>query len=132
MHVCLLKSKGVRAGVCVSVYVCVCVCVCVCRYFDKICRWNFLTRCLGKFGIFYHKKWNAEFYQYPVPQKSNFYWRWRLLKKLYKICTDDYDNNEYLAVKYIRFFTNDIIFYQRNVMFINKQKRQENKAVIPT
>ena len=32
-----------------------------------------------------------------------------LLKKLYKICTDDYDNNEYLAVNNIRFFTNDII-----------------------
>ena len=27
----------------------------------------------------------------------------------YKICTDDYDN-EYLAVKYIRLFTNDIIW----------------------
>ena len=26
-------------------------------------------------------------------------------------CTYDYDNNEYLAVKYIRFFTNDIIWY---------------------
>ena len=24
-------------------------------------------------------------------------------------CTYDYDNKEYLAVKYIRFFTNDII-----------------------
>ena len=32
-----------------------------------------------------------------------------LNKKLNKICTDDYDNNEYLAVKYIRFFTSDII-----------------------
>ena len=31
------------------------------------------------------------------------------LKKLYEICTDDYDNNEYLVVKYTRFFTNDII-----------------------
>ena len=29
--------------------------------------------------------------------------------KLYKICTDDYDNNEYLAEKYIRSFTNDIV-----------------------
>ena len=26
-----------------------------------------------------------------------------------KICTDHYDNNEYLAVNYIRFFANDII-----------------------
>ena len=25
----------------------------------------------------------------PVPQKSNFYRRWQLLNKLYKICTDD-------------------------------------------
>ena len=28
----------------------------------------------------------------------------------YKICTDDYDNNEYLDVKYIRLFTDDIIW----------------------
>ena len=65
---------------------------------------------IGKFGVLYHKKRNAEFYQRPVPQKSNFYWWWRLWKKLYKICTDNYDNNEYLAVKYIRFFTNDIVW----------------------
>ena len=32
------------------------------------------------------------------------------LKKLHKICTDDYDNNEYLAVKYTRFFTINIIW----------------------
>ena len=38
---------------------------------------------VGKFGVFYHKKRNAEFYQYSVPRKSNFYRRWRLLKKLY-------------------------------------------------
>ena len=31
------------------------------------------------------------------------------LKKLHKICTDDYDNNEYTAVKYTRFFTINII-----------------------
>ena len=41
--------------------------------------------------------------------KSNFYRRRRLLKTVYKICTNDCDNNEYLAVKYIRFFINDII-----------------------
>ena len=61
------------------------------------------------FGMFYHKKRNAEFCQYLVPQKPNFYRQRRLLKKLYKICADDYDNNEYLAVKCIRLFTNDII-----------------------
>ena len=101
---------------------------------DRVCVWGgggcntspfflkfvgILTKCVGKtswpnvagkFGVFYHKKWNAESYQYPVQQKSNFYWQWRLLKKLYKICTDDYDNNEFLAVKYIRFFTNDIVW----------------------
>ena len=55
------------------------------------------------------KKRNAEFFQYPAPQKLKFYRQWRLLKKLYKICTDDYDNNEYLAVKYVRFFTRNII-----------------------
>ena len=73
---------------------------------------------VGKFGVYYHKKQNAEFYQYPVPEKSNFYRQWRLLKKLYKIFTDDYDNNEYsavkytryLAVKYPRFFTINIIW----------------------
>ena len=97
----------------------------LCRQFGIVLKLIFLefvgilTKCVGKischnvvckFGVFYHKKRNAEFYQYPVPQKSNFYRRWRLLKKLYKICTNDYENNEYLAVKYIRFFTNDIMF----------------------
>ena len=62
-----------------------------------------------KFGVFYYKKRNAEFYQYPSRRNRNFYRRWRLLKKLCIICTDDYDNNEYLAVKYITFFINDII-----------------------
>ena len=71
--------------------------------------------------------------QNPVPQKSNFYRLWRLSKKLYKICTNDYDNNEYLAVKYIRFFTNDILWCFCNVMFIDEQKRiHENEATIPT
>ena len=73
---------------------------------------------VGKFGVYYHKKQNAEFYQHPLPEKSNFYRQWRLLKKLYKIFTDDYDNNEYsavkytryLAVKYPRFFTINIIW----------------------
>ena len=55
---------------------------------------------VGKFGVFYYKKRNAEFYQYPVPQKLNFYRRWELLKNLYNICTNDFDNNEYLAEKY--------------------------------
>ena len=60
-----------------------------------------------KFRVFYHKKRNADFHQYPVPQKSNFYRRWRLLKKLYKICTGYYDNNEnneYFVLRYIRYF----------------------------
>ena len=43
------------------------------------------------------------------PSKINLLRLWPLLKKLYKICTDNYDNNEYLAVKCIRFFSNDII-----------------------
>ena len=63
---------------------------------------------VGKFGEFYHKR-NTEFYQYLFPQKSNFYWRWWLLNKLYKICSDDYDNNEYLTVEHIRLFTSDSI-----------------------
>ena len=64
---------------------------------------------VGKFGVFYHKKRNAEFYQYPVSQKANFYRRRRFLKKLYKICTDDLDNNEYLAMKYILGFLPTIL-----------------------
>ena len=67
------------------------------------------------------KKRNAEFYQYAVPRKSNFYRRLRRLKNLYKICTDDHDNNECLAVKYIRCFTNDMIFVLS--MFINEHKQ---------
>ena len=56
---------------------------------------------------FITKKRNAEFYQNPkeikiLPAMTAF-------KKSYKICTDDYDNNEYLAMKYIRFFTKDFI-----------------------
>ena len=78
-----------------------------------------LTKCVGKiswpnvvgkFGVFYHKKRNAEFYQYPVPQKSNCYRRWWRLKMLREVCTNEYDNGEYLVDKYIRFFTNDIIW----------------------
>ena len=65
---------------------------------------------VGKFGVLCHKKRNAELYQCPVPQRSNFYRQWRLLKKLYRICTKDYGNNEYLAVKYIRFYTKYIIW----------------------
>ena len=73
-------ERGV-GGMCV--YVCVCVCVGG--------GWNlfvFLTKCVGKisrpnvvgkFGVFCYEKRNAEFYQYPVPQKSNFYRWWRLL-----------------------------------------------------
>ena len=56
------------------------------------------------------KKRNAEFYQYSVLQKSNFNWRWQLLKKLYKICTNEYGNHEYLATDYIRYFTDSIIW----------------------
>ena len=47
---------------------------------------------------------------------------------LYKICTNDYDDNEYLAIKYIWLFTMlpylDIFSYDVcSVMFIDKQKR---------
>ena len=53
------------------------------------------------------EKRNAEFYQFPaeitlLPVMTAF-------KEVIQDFTDDYDNNEYLAVKYIRFFTNDII-----------------------
>ena len=72
----------------------------------------------GKFGVFYRKKRNVEFYQYPVIQISNFCGWWRLLKKLYKICTDYYDNDEYLAVKCIRFLP--ARSYVCNLMFIKE------------
>ena len=101
-----------------------------------------LTKCVGKiswpnvvgnFGEFYHIKRNAGLYQYPVSQKSNFYRLLRLLKKLYKICNDDQDNDEYLAVKYILDFLPTISYDVCNVMFIKEQKRwHENEAVIPT
>ena len=55
------------------------------KYVGKISWPNVVV----KFGVLYYKKRNAEFYQYPVPQKSNFYRWWRLLKNLYRICTDD-------------------------------------------
>ena len=35
--------------------------------------------------------------------------RLKLTHTVSSICTDDYGNNEYLAVNYIRFFTKDII-----------------------
>ena len=40
----------------------------------------------------------------------NFYRRWWLLKKLYKIYTDGYDNNEYFSSKIHSIFPNDIIW----------------------
>ena len=64
---------------------------------------------VGKFGVFYHKKEVQNSISIQVPQKSTIYRRCQLLRNLCKICTDDYDNYEYLAMKYIRFFTNDII-----------------------
>ena len=109
---------------------------------------------VGKFGVFYDRKRNTEFCQYPVPQKSSFYRRWRLLRKLYlkiyiyifififlylyfyiyilKICTNDYDNHEYLAVKKLDFLPG-ISYDVCNEMFINEEKRwHENEATIPT
>ena len=56
--------------------------------------WNlpvFLTKCVDKisrpnvvdkFGVFFDKKWNTEFYHYPVPQKSNCCRWWRLFNPL--------------------------------------------------
>ena len=74
---------------------------------SKISRPNVV----GKFGLFYHKKKKkcrilsksipTEIILLPVMMA--------FIKKSYKICTDNYDNNEYLVVKYIRFFTNNII-----------------------
>ena len=69
--------------------------------------------------IIKNKMRNSELYQYPVPQNSNFYPPWRLLKKLYKVCTNNQDNNEYLAVKYILDFLPTTLYDVCNVMFIN-------------
>ena len=44
------------------------------------------------------------------------------LKKLYEICTDDYDNNGYLVVKTLDFLPT-ISYDICNVMFVNEQKR---------
>ena len=65
-----------------------------------------LPNVAGKFGVFYHKKKKYRILSISsrkYPKKSNFHRRCGLLK-LYKICTDNYDNNEYLVVKYISFF----------------------------
>ena len=95
----------------------------------EICR--YLTKCIGKIswpnvvnksGVFHHKKRNAEFYQYPIPQKSNFYWRWRFLKKLYKIST-----TIMIIMNILPWNTLDFLpttsYDVCNVMFINEQKR---------
>ena len=82
----------------------------ICQYLAKYVGKISWPNVVGKFGVFYHKRRNAESYHYLVPQKSNFYRRLQLLKKLYRICTDDYDNNEYLALKYIKFLTSDIVW----------------------
>ena len=82
----------------------------ICQYLAKYVGKISWPNVVGKFGVFYHKKRNAEFYHYLVPQKPNLYRRLQLLKKLYNICTDNYDNNEYLAVKYIKFLTSDIVW----------------------
>ena len=74
----------------------------------------------------------TKFYQYPIRQKSNFYRRLPLLKKLYNICTDYYDINEYLAVKTLGFLPT-ISYYICNVMFTCEQKWwHEIEAIIPT
>ena len=72
----------------------------ICRYLTKYVGKNSWPNVVSKFVVFCHKKRNAEFRQNPAPQKSNFYRWWRLLKKLYKIWTNNYDNNEYLAMKF--------------------------------
>ena len=74
---------------------------------------------IGKFGVFYHKKMKCRILSISSPVEINFYRRWRLLKKLYKICTDDYVNNEYLAVKCITILPT-ISYDVCNVMFVNK------------
>ena len=98
------NTKGMSSG-------CVCVCVCVCRggvanrhcspFFLKFV--GILTKCVGKiswhnvvdkFGVFYHKKRNAEFYQHLVPQ----------------IFTDNDGFWIFRREIHFRFFTSDIIW----------------------
>ena len=83
----------------------------------------FWLNVIGKSGVFITKNEMQNYISIQSRRNQTFtasadgsWGSWELhvmvevrLKKLYKICTDDYDNNEYLAVKYIRFFTNDIV-----------------------
>ena len=75
-----------------------------------------LTKCIGKisrpdvvgkFGVFYHKKTKCRILSKSSPAEIKLLPAMTAFKEVL-ICTDDY-NNEYLAVKYIRFFTNDMI-----------------------
>ena len=109
-------------------WVCVCVCVWVCggggggylpllppppTFFKFVV---ILTKCIGKisrpdvvgkFGVFYHKKTKCRILSKSSPAEIKLLPAMTAFKEVL-ICTDDY-NNEYLAVKYIRFFTNDMI-----------------------
>ena len=75
-----------------------------------------LTKCIGKisrpdvvgkFGVFYHKKTKCRILSKSSPAEIKLLPAMTAFKEV-MICTDDY-NNEYLALKYIRFFTNDMI-----------------------
>ena len=103
---------------------------------------SILTKCvgkiswpnvIGKFGVFYHKNQNEEFYQYGVLQKSNFYRQWWLLK-LYKIRTDDCGMAIMNIYPWNTFdFLPTTSYDVWNVMFMNQLKRwYENEAVMPT
>ena len=45
--------------------------------------------------------------------------------RLYKICTDDYGNDKYLAMKYIRFFINDMMF---EIWCLSKSRNDDMKT----
>ena len=57
------------------------------------------------------------------PRRNQTFTDYYKKKKLYKICNDDQDNDEYLAVKYILDFLPTISYDVCNVMFIKEQKR---------
>ena len=79
----------------------------ICRYFDKMLGKISRPDVVGKFGVFYHKKTKCRILSKSSPAEIKLLPAMTAFKEV-MICTDDY-NNEYLAVKYIRFFTNDMI-----------------------
>ena len=74
-----------------------------------------------KFELFYHKKTKCRILSVSNLIEIKLLLAMVAFKEVIWICTNSYNSNEYLAMKYIRSFTNNIIGVF-NVMFINEQK----------